>query len=182
MKKFSIALIALAAAVAIAPAAKADTLSYAFVGSGLDVKINFTYNPANDQITSVTGTVYSAGVDITSPTAITALVPDSSSPTPIVVGDSEFDNLISPTSPLILDFYGVLFDAGGVDINIFTNNGGYQWLDSETYPDSNNLSEPLAGYATPEPGTLVLLGTGLLGLAFVAFRKARPSSKLIVQA
>lgn len=181
MKKFSIALLALAAALAIVPAAKADTLSYTFVGSGLDAKVDFTYIAGTGQITAVTGEVYSAGVDITSPTPI-SLVPNPNFPLPAIIGDAQFDDVLSPSGPFILDFYGVLIDAGGVDINIFSNNGGYQWLDSVTYPNSNNLSEPLVASPAPEPSSLFLLGTGLLGLAVVLFRKSKSSGRLVLQA
>jgi hypothetical protein len=178
MKKFSIAMLALAAAIAVAPAANADTLSYSFVGSGLDANIYFNYNATTGQILGVTGTVFAAGADITSPTTNISLVPDPSFPTPIVVGDAEFDNLLSPSSPFILDFWGVLIDANGVDINIFSNDGTYQWLDNASYPNGSNLSEPLTATETPEPGTLLLLGTGILGMALLVFRKANTGSNL----
>jgi hypothetical protein len=49
---------------------------------------------------------------------------------------------------------------------------------SEWYVD--NVSVTGATTVTPEPSNLLLLGTGLLGLAFVAFRKTKSSGRLIL--
>jgi hypothetical protein len=47
------------------------------------------------------------------------------------------------------------------------------------YPTGNTQGSALSigtfAVETPEPGSLLLLGTGLLGLAFVAFRQVKAS-------
>jgi hypothetical protein len=45
--------------------------------------------------------------------------------------------------------------------------------------DPNYQVDFTPGAATPEPSSLLLLGTGLLGLAFVAFRKAKASGVVL---
>jgi len=184
MKKFSLVLLALAIGLAITPAALADTLSYSFVGSGLDAKLTFTYDAGTGAITGISGTVFSAGIDITSPTSIISVVPNPNSPNPTVAyGFIQYDNLLFPNSIPILDFSGALLDANGVIINLFSNNGTYQWLDNVTYTNGSNTANPLTVAPTPEPGSLLLLGTGLLGLAIILFRKAKPSAsrRLVLQ-
>jgi hypothetical protein len=63
----------------------------------------------------------------------------------------------------------------GVEGNgVIEFNGTYSSL-TFTTPDSENWYAFTVGEPTPEPSSLLLLGTGLLGLAFVAFRKAKAS-------
>jgi hypothetical protein len=72
------------------------------------------------------------------------------------------------------------------DNSTFLNLIGWGWLDETGYAptwSSFSLTSTQQGQATdfdiaattPEPSSLLLLGTGLLGLAFIAFRKGKPA-------
>jgi hypothetical protein len=63
---------------------------------------------------------------------------------------------------------------------VFTATGTSEILDFSSTAlngqDSTTAIDDPQIVPTPEPGSLLLLGTGLLGLAFIAFRKAMPSN------
>jgi hypothetical protein len=206
MKKFSLALLALAAALAITPAAKADTWNYTINGSNFtsDLTLFTNSNSATQTIEEVSGTF-----DIVGNPAVTfgvtptenALGGTANNLTLSSDGGFLFDNLLYPTASgnAILDWGGFLVDISGYELNIFSGasgsgapeNGYFYFADNGAYhnniaiPDQkntelaassgNNDSESLT--LVPEPGSLFLLGTGLLGLALVMYRKSakRPS-------
>jgi hypothetical protein len=191
MKNFALVLLALTTVLTMTPTARADQFSYNFNDTGngpaFDATLTFTATAVpNDsgvyQISNVAGTIFEAGADITSPvTFSTAVYNDPNGIQQNTVGFANvsfiYDNLLMPGSKLILDTPGVLFGVDNLYFNLYSENGGYQWADTGTFTNSDNLSDPMVDpplSEASEPGTLLLFGTGLLVLAVIVFRKARP--------
>ena len=193
MKKFSIALLAVAASMAATPAALASSFAFNFTTPGFGVIASG----------SLTGTeVGNTGVyDITSGfvnlVEYGTILATGSLTGPGVDGS---DNMLTPgaagVDPLV-SFGGLSFDIDGAFVNIYSGDQtlgeGFLGKGTLTYGiqdgticdgivDDLNGELNMASATAPEPSSLLFLGTGFLGLAFFAFRKMKPSNELVIQA
>jgi hypothetical protein len=185
MKKFALALLAVATAVAIAPAAWAGPIT-GTIG----------INGSNDTWT-LTQIKFAP-----SPVAVVAGSPTTSGSLAAVIGDDVTFN----TNPLIFasadgkemfsSSDGVTFTITGITVDfdngvalvlngtgVLTETGfaatDATWSLSTTKSGSTTFGIDATTPSTPEPNSLILLGTGLFGLAFVVFRKARTSGLVL---
>lgn len=194
MKKLWIVGLTLATALAIAPAGRADsfyfTLSNGLTGGGV-----ITGNSVGNGEYAITGG--SVTIDGMSAT----IIEDPYSPSVAyddlsaggIIGDVQpstdsnwfsYDNILTPnTSPYLLG-YGILFQlSDGAVLEIFGYDGADYW--NEFYDGEWAANAGVSPYGlpvtiepevnpVPEPAPLLMLGTGLLILAGLLFRKAKP--------
>jgi hypothetical protein len=171
MKKFALVLLALATAVAISPKASADPMLSGTIditgGDAITATSITMFNPATIMSIGTTGSF--------APLAGHSVTLDSFSTPPVTMLTDLADGL-----SFVLESYNIVIETANkweiTGTGVFSLTGyadtpsNFIFDTNDTAGGSAEVSFTATAAATPEPTSLLLLGSGLLGLA-LTFRK-----------
>ena len=184
MKTLTAAAFVLATALVIAPAARANSINFSTVGAtgSQQAALSPSFIVSGGVVTAATGTVTFSP---NTPGAVTETITGLATGETFAQQFSEsgtgnngsYDQEVSLTSPY-LDNQGLaltLADGDELQIWVFPATGSpiLRVADEDDLGDYDSYHEPISELQvfTPEPSTLFLFGTGLLGLAGLVRRK-----------
>lgn len=182
MKRLALVLLALATALAITQKASADPITGTLYVYGTDsfTATSLTVNPV-----AAIGTSTIIGEQ--SPTGDFAPLAGDSVTLENLSTAAIGDTMLSGPDGLafILDSYSIVSASNTfwniVGTGTFDLNGYAPTLYSFSFTTTGGKTASFnAAATTPEPSTLLLLGTGFLGLALIIFRRAKSSPRMVL--